>query len=315
MSATPVGRRIAVRVDVDTHIGMRDGVPILLDLFARARVRASFFVTMGPDHSGRAIRRVFTRPGFAGKMARTGALRTYGLYTVLSGTLLPARPVGAGFPHLLRLIESCGHECGIHGWDHVLWHDRLERMAPEAIATELRRAAESFAGATGHAPAGTAAPAWRATEASLAIQDDMSFRYASDCRGRAPFRPASSRGARGTIQIPATLPTLDELIGLPGMSEPSIVERLSLGLDPAGLNVLTLHTEIEGRHHAPTLLTLLRRWSADGWTFETLGETAGRALQADVPLCAMTRGTVEGRAGWLSIQGERMAKAAAGVTP
>jgi peptidoglycan/xylan/chitin deacetylase (PgdA/CDA1 family) len=313
MSAAPGGRRLAVRVDVDTHTGLRDGVPVLLDLFARAQVRASFFVTMGPDHSGRAIRRVFTRPGFAGKMARTGALRTYGLYTVLSGTLLPARQVGAGFPHLLRLIESCGHECGIHGWNHVLWHDGLERMAPEAVAAELRRAADAFAEATGHAPAGTAAPAWRATDDSLSIQDDMPFRYASDCRGRSPFRAASARGARRTIQIPATLPTLDELIGLPGMNEASIGERLSRGLDPEGLNVLTLHTEIEGRHHAPTLLALLRRFSADGWTFETLGETAERARRSALPLCAMTRGTVEGRAGWLSVQGPETATA--GLTP
>jgi undecaprenyl phosphate-alpha-L-ara4FN deformylase len=307
------GRRIAIRVDVDTHTGMRDGVPVLLDLFARARARASFFVTMGPDHSGRAIRRVFTRPGFAGKMARTGALRTYGLYTVLSGTLLPARPVGAGFPQLLRLIESCGHECGIHGWDHVLWHDGLDRMDGEAVAAELRRAAGAFADAMGRAPSGTAAPAWRATETSLAVQDGMSFLYASDCRGRTPFRPIAPGGPRRTIQIPATLPTLDELIGLPGMSDDAIIERLSRGLDPAGLNVLTLHTEIEGRHHAPTLLALLRRWNAEGWTFETLHETARRSQDADVPVCAMTRGEVEGRAGWLSVQGESLSPAA--VTP
>ena len=143
----------------------------------------------------------------------------------------------------------------------------------------------------------------------------MSFRYASDCRGRFPFRAATSmRGARRTIQIPATLPTLDELIGLPDMKEASIGDRLSRGLDPEGLNVLTLHTEIEGRHHAPTLLALLRRFSADGWTFETLGETAERALRTELPLCPMTRGTVEGRAGWLSVQGERLATTAA-VSP
>ncbi|HYV86586.1 MAG TPA: polysaccharide deacetylase family protein [Patescibacteria group bacterium] len=311
----PPGRRIALRVDVDTHTGMRDGVPVLLDLFARARARASFFVTMGPDHSGRAIRRVFTRPGFAGKMARTGPLKTYGLYTVLSGTLLPSRPVGAGFPHLVRLVESSGHECGIHGWDHVLWHDGLERMRPVAIEAELRRAAAAFAEATGRAPAGTAAPAWRATEDSLAAQDDMSFRYASDCRGRSPFRPITSRGTHRTIQIPATLPTLDELIGLPGMDEAAILERLTRALVPEGLNVFTLHTEIEGRHHAPALLALLRRWSGEGWTFETLGETAERALRAEVPACPMTRGGVEGRAGWLSVQGGPPAPAAGRITP
>src|SRR5437899_5148911 len=146
---------------------MRDGVPLLLELFERLAIRASFFVTMGPDNSGRAIRRLFTRRGFARKMARTNALRTYGLRTILSGTLLPSRPVGRGFPELLRRIESAGHECGIHGWDHVLWHDRIDSLDDAAIEAELRRAAAAFAAVTGHPPAGTVAPAWRATDASL----------------------------------------------------------------------------------------------------------------------------------------------------
>jgi peptidoglycan/xylan/chitin deacetylase (PgdA/CDA1 family) len=299
---SPAGRRIALRVDVDTHTGLRDGVPVLLELLDRARARASFFVTMGPDHSGRAIRRVL-RPGFAGKMARTGALRTYGLYTILTGTLLPSRPVGKGFPHLLRLIESCGHECGIHGWDHVLWHDGLERMRREAVGAELRQAAEAFGDATGHPPAGTAAPAWRATDASLANKDEMPFRYASDCRGRSPFRPATPAGTFRLVQIPATLPTLDELIGLPGMDREGMASRLTRELDPAGLNVFTLHTEIEGRHHAPLLLDLLKRWSGEGFAFETLGETAARAAAGGAPVCALERATAEGRAGWMSVQG------------
>jgi peptidoglycan/xylan/chitin deacetylase (PgdA/CDA1 family) len=301
----PGGRRVAVRVDVDTHTGLRDGVPVLLDLLARTGVRASFYVTMGPDNSGRAVRRVFTRPGFAGKMARTGALRTYGLYTILSGTLLPSRPVGRGFPHLLRLIAACGHECGIHGWDHVRWHDGIERMDRETIAAELHAAVAAFADATGRPPAGTVAPAWRATDLSLSVQDDMAFRYASDCRGTSPFRPASGRGPHRLVQLPATLPTLDELIGLPGMDDAAMVARLTGGLRPEGLNVLTIHTEIEGRHHAGTLETLLRLWIAEGWTFETLGEAAERAASGAIPVCRMDRAVVEGRGGWVSIQGER----------
>jgi len=297
------GPRVAIRVDVDTHTGLRDGVPLLLERFGRLGVRASFFVTMGPDNSGRAIGRLFTRKGFARKMARTNALKTYGLRTILSGTLLPSRPVGSGFPEILRRVEAGGHECGIHGWDHVLWHDRLERLEQEAVASELRQAAEAFGEATGHPPAATAAPAWRATGASLAIQDGMPFRYASDCRGRSPFRPATVEGSFRLPQIPATLPTLDELLGLPGMDPGGIARRLSRDLRADGLNVFTLHTEIEGRHHAPLLVDLLKRWSGEGWTFETLGEAAARAAADGVPVCALERGTAEGRAGWMSVQG------------
>lgn len=297
-------RRLTLRVDVDTHTGLRDGVPILLDLLERHRARASFFVTMGPDHSGRAITRVFTRPGFARKMARTGPLRTYGLYTVLSGTLLPARPVGAGFPHLLRLIESFGHECGVHGWDHVLWHDRLDRLSPAEVQAEIDRAVGAFQDATGHPPGGTAAPAWRATERSLEIQDRLPFEYASDTRGSTPFAPRAPGGSRRLLQIPTTLPTVDELLGAPGMSRGGLVDRIATALRPGELNVFTLHTEIEGRHHASVLEALLRRWREEGWEFETLAEAARRIRQAPrLAVCDLLRGSVEGRAGWVSTQG------------
>ncbi len=302
--APGAARRVSIRVDVDTHTGMRDGVPRLLDLLGRAGIPASFFVTMGPDNSGRAIRRVFTRRGFAAKMARTNALKTYGLRTLLSGTLLPSRPVGSGFPQFLKLIEASGHEAGVHGWDHVRWHDHLERLGEEEIAHELGRAVTAFEAATGHAPAGTVAPAWRATSASLAVQDRLPFRYASDARGRSPFRVAAAGNAtRRLIQVPTTLPTLDEMLGGAGMTSGGILAALTRGLAPGGLNVFTVHTEVEGRHHAGLFEEILKRWLGEGWTFEKLGEVAARAA-ADpaLPACGLEKVEVPGRAGWVSMQ-------------
>ena len=135
MKSAPRGPlRIALKIDVDTRRGMDEGVPRLLETLAGAGIRATFFVTMGPDNSGKAALRVFRRKGFAKKMVRTNALRMYGLRTALSGTLLPARPVGSGRPDLLRAVLDGGHEAGVHGWDHILWHDRNLDMAPHPPA-------------------------------------------------------------------------------------------------------------------------------------------------------------------------------------
>ncbi|MGQ9920981.1 MAG: 4-deoxy-4-formamido-L-arabinose-phosphoundecaprenol deformylase, partial [Desulfobacca sp.] len=73
--------RLALKIDVDTLVGLQEGVPALLRVLAARGIRASFFVAMGPDHSGRAIRRLFTHKGFWQKMRRTGAPRLYGLKT------------------------------------------------------------------------------------------------------------------------------------------------------------------------------------------------------------------------------------------
>ena len=71
MNQSPfASQTLAVKVDVCTHAGLRDGVPALMRLFDELGIRASFFVSLGPDHSGRAIRRIL-RPGFLNKMLRT----------------------------------------------------------------------------------------------------------------------------------------------------------------------------------------------------------------------------------------------------
>ncbi|MBI1961746.1 MAG: polysaccharide deacetylase family protein [Candidatus Rokubacteria bacterium] len=151
-------------MDVDTRRGLDDGVPALLELFRGLGIRASFFVTMGPDRSGRAIRRAL-RPGFLVKMWRTNPLRLYGVRTLLSGTLLPARLVGAGAPALLRQVADAGHEVAPHGWDHVGWQDRIHRLRPEQVRQDLTEAARAFESVFGMPPHASAAPGWRTARA------------------------------------------------------------------------------------------------------------------------------------------------------
>ncbi|MGH8799643.1 MAG: 4-deoxy-4-formamido-L-arabinose-phosphoundecaprenol deformylase, partial [Casimicrobiaceae bacterium] len=45
-------RILALKVDVDTLRGTREGVPALLDLLRRHRVGATFLFSVGPDHTG-----------------------------------------------------------------------------------------------------------------------------------------------------------------------------------------------------------------------------------------------------------------------
>ncbi len=203
----------ALKVDVDTFRGMREGLPRLLGLFAERRIRATIFVSMGPDHSGRAIRRIVTKPGFLGKMLRTNAVSLYGPRTLLYGTLLPGPRIASRNAELFRRIEAEGHEAGVHGWDHVRWQDGLPKFDEATIARELDRAFEVFSEITGHAPRATAAPGWIANERSLAVQDRLELAYCSDVRGHFPFQPRMGGRLFRTPQLPTTLPTLDEMIG------------------------------------------------------------------------------------------------------
>src|ERR1035437_6148704 len=92
---------IALKVDVDTYAGTRDGVPRLLETLERFGIHATFYFSMGPDNTGKSIRRIFTRKGFLRKQLRTGAPSIYGIKTMLYGTLLPAPMIAESYPDVL----------------------------------------------------------------------------------------------------------------------------------------------------------------------------------------------------------------------
>jgi peptidoglycan/xylan/chitin deacetylase (PgdA/CDA1 family) len=287
---------VALRIDVDTRRGLQEGVPRLLTLLRRRGVRASFYVTMGPDRSGLALRRAW-RPGFVAKMWRSRAWRLYGLRTALSGTLLPAAPVGAGFPGLLRDVLREGHELAPHGHDHVRWQDRVHRLSDGEIRADLAAAAAAFESAAGVPPHASAAPGWRITPGALAIQEEFGYRYATDTRGRRPFRPLLPGGPLKTVQIPTTMPTMDELLGR--VRDPARALEGALG---PGLNVLTAHAEVEGGPLLEAFDDFLERVQRRGLRTARLDEVAGEA-GAPAP-AAVGRGRVAGRSGWVAVAEE-----------
>ena len=115
-------KQLALKIDVDTYRGTREGVPRLVELLQRHNAQATFFFTLGPDHTGRAIKRVF-RPGFVGKVSRTSVVKHYGIKTLLYGTLLPAPDIGKKCADIMRMVSAAGFEVGIHCYDHIRWQD------------------------------------------------------------------------------------------------------------------------------------------------------------------------------------------------
>lgn len=262
MSVPPV----CLKVDVDTHEGMRDGVPRLLAAFRRHAVRASFFLAVGPDRSGMALLQLLRSPRFLGKMLRTRAPALYGWRTILSGTLLPARPVAAAFPDLIRRIEDEGHEVAVHAWDHRAWQDGLDRFKGHRIRLHFERACEVLRRATGRDPAGVGAPAWTTTPLSLAIQDGFPFTYASDLRGAPPCRLRSPLGLHRLAQFPGTGACLEELLPRGIRGEIALAAALAgevlAPVQP--VRICTVHAEVEGGAFAGVLDRLLPRLGEAG---------------------------------------------------
>jgi peptidoglycan/xylan/chitin deacetylase (PgdA/CDA1 family) len=296
-------RIVALKVDVDTYAGTRDGVPRLLEDMGRFGARATFYFSMGPDNTGKSLRRIFTRKGFLKKVLRSGAPSAYGIRTMLYGTLLPAPMIAASFPQVLRETESQGHEAGIHCWDHVKWHDYLPWFPKHLTAMELGRAGALFEEICGHRAATTAAPGWTVSPDSLEVQDAMGLAYCSDGRGTHPFYPVMDGRRFRTLQIPTTLPTADEILGANGVTSENIHTYYLDSLKP-GLNVLTVHAELEGGAIRASFVRLLEGLAASGTRCITLGEAARGVGSA--PACRLSMGELPGRAGRVAIQGEEV---------
>lgn len=289
--------RLAIKVDVDTLRGYLEGVPRMLALFKRQGIRASIFFSFGPDNSGKAIRRIF-RPGFISKMMRTKAPSTYGLKTLMYGTLLPAPLIVPTDPAIVRRALEGGHEVGIHAWDHVYVQDCLERISKEEYLSLYRKAEALYKDICGRAPTEIAAPGWQLSHAVLEAEQELGLAYASDVRGYSPFMPVFEGVEYGVPQIPTTLPTMDEIYGLPGINDVTIPKAWLDGMDKEW-NVLTVHAEMEGISKLTVFENFLNMAKALGTEFHTLGEYA---REASLPRGEIVMGTLTGRAGTLAIQ-------------
>lgn len=295
---------LVLKTDVDTKKGYREGVPRLLEILRARKIKSSFFFSFGPDNSGKAIRRVF-RKGFIKKMLRTKAPSAYGIRTLFYGTLLPAPLIVEPEPGVFIRAFQEGHDCGIHCWDHVKWQDRLPEMTEQAIRADFEKAMDLFERYTSRPAKSCAAPGWQVTEASLAVQDELGLDYCSDVRGDGgPFLPRMGKRIFKTLQIPTTLPTLDEVYGREDVPAAGITDYY-LGLLRPGLNVHTIHAEMEGGALSGLFERFLDGCIDRGATFRTLNDVAlGETLSGrEAPVRDIIRGELPGRSGKAAVAG------------
>ena len=296
---------LALKIDVDTLRGTREGVPNLVMLLKKHRADATFLFSLGPDHTGRAIKRVFRR-GFFGKVRRTSVVRHYGLKTLLYGTVLPGPDIGRRGADVMRATRDAGFEVGIHTWDHVRWQDGVVTANAAWTRAEMQRACDRYAAIFGTAPLTHGAAGWQMNVHAMRLTQRLGFEYCSDGRGTYPFLPVWNGELIRCPQLPTTLPTLDELIGREGVTEENVAAHLlERTKEPnAAGHVFTLHAELEGMRLASAFEQLLAGWKAQGWTLVSMRTLLETLQPLALPRCEVRAGLIEGRTGTLLLQGD-----------
>jgi len=295
--------RLALKVDVDTDRGTREGVPNLVADLQEAGAPASFLFSLGPDQTGRAITRVL-RPGFFKKVSRTSVVQIYGVRTLLNGTLLPAPHIGRRNTATLRAVRDAGFEVGIHCYNHYRWQDYVQRMSLAEVRDEFIAARAEFLRIFG-SEAGTAGAAgWQSNARSREVYDEANLLYASDTRGASPFFPRVDGKVFRTLEIPSTLPTFDELMGRPEFPDDKIVPHYLSLLREDRVNVFTLHAEIEGMGRRGLFRALLAACRERGVEFIRLDAFARELLadRAAIPVCDQVLREIDGRSGAVATQ-------------
>ena len=267
--------RLALKIDVDTFRGTREGVPRLVEILKRHGAKATFLFSLGPD--------------------RTGLLR---------GKVLPAPDIGQRCPDILRSARDEEFEVGIHTWDHAGWRKGAGKAKAEWTREAMDKAARRFLDVFQDAARVHGAAGWQMNVHAFRHTQALGFDYCSDTRGTHPFIPVIRAEIVACPQYPTTLPTLDEMIGLEGVTEENVAEKL-LGitaLEPRE-HVFTLRAELEGTRLAPAFERLLEGWKAQGYELVSMRSLASGTLVSSLPLHTVIDAPTPGRRGVLATQG------------
>ncbi len=231
------------------------------------------------------------------------------------GVMLPAPDIGKQCAFDMCAVQDAGFECGIHTWDHVVWQDNVRQRGAEWTAKQMQQSFQRFQQIFGHAPATHGAAGWQMNEHAFSQLDSFNMAYASDGRamlkdngeladpGAGPYRLGINGKTLACVQMPTTLPTLDELLGrtIDGtVIDTSNIAAMLLKLTAIQKNhVFTLHAELEGQKLAPIFEELLTGWRKQGYACISMADYYQTLKADELPVRPFSWAELPGRSGEL----------------
>lgn len=240
------------------------------------------------------------KPAFLFKMLRSRAASLYGWDILLAGTAWPGRRIGAGNEAVIRDAAQ-HHEVGLHAWDHHAWQAWAGVWDIPRLSREVERGMLELEAITGQTIRCSAVAGWRADQRVVKAKEPFAFRYNSDCRGTGPFLPLIGENRLGTVQIPVTLPTWDEVVGREVSAGGFNRYILDCIHRDTGTPVYTIHAEVEGIAYQHDFDALLTMAAQEGIQFCPLSELLPEDLSV-LPVGKIVRNELAGREGWLGYQ-------------
>jgi len=285
----------ALRIDIDSLKGLREGVPKLLDTLSKYDMKASFFSVMGWEGDFlstvkyRIIRAKAHTPStdFVGRLGSTDKQSSLKLTKFVSGysELLRCLFFPVKFSHekdILYMIKEEGHELGVHGYVHVKWHNLKKNEAEK----EFQQMTSSYEKLFGERPKGFASPRFISNNTVRELTEKHGFKYSSLTYGEKPFFPVLNGQLCSHVEIPVTIDMIDDkglivpilyYFSRTGLSDSKIVEEATKRIDEKlranKLASMYIHPKDEGRYLQPLFEKVIKHvhdWGCEVKTFEEI---------------------------------------------
>ncbi|HZP88056.1 MAG TPA: 4-deoxy-4-formamido-L-arabinose-phosphoundecaprenol deformylase [Burkholderiales bacterium] len=296
--------KIAVKIDVHTLRGTREGVPALIEMLERYRARATFLFSLGPDSAGRQLRGALLRAITRGARPPR-LLGHYGWNRLLSGALLPPPDIGERCGEVLRSVRAAGFEVGVRSIDEASWDKQIDRANATWTRLQMERARARFREVFGENPRVHAAAGWRMNRHAYRLTQLLGFDYCSDTLGTQPYVPIYQAELIACPQLPTTLPTMANLLDQ-GLSSEAAAERIlsdSESVRPSG-HVYNAHAEVEGLKLKPHFERLLQTWKSRNVNLLSLSDYFDALPDKDLPRHEVSRTRLPRGSRDVAVQGE-----------
>jgi undecaprenyl phosphate-alpha-L-ara4FN deformylase len=260
-----------LRVDLESQKGISQGLPLLLDLLAKHKLKASFYLTMGGESN------IFELLRYRGNVPNAGerSLKVFTFLEKLRMALLPRDFVKHNLAVLKRIISE-GHELGIHGWKHRRWTRGLEKIDVE---NELKLAIDKYVLMFGRQPDSFCSPAFRTNQNVVDSLDTNKIRIVSDYFGDKPSKIKNTKiiNVPVTIKGEANTPIIENKVTA-GFSDDEIFDYLVSEVKKKELSVMYLHGMYECIEKINLLDRLFNYLNKSKTNVKTIGQVANEDI-------------------------------------
>jgi hypothetical protein len=241
--------RITISVMVDSIAGAGDALQQLLQLLSSYELKATFFISCGPDRNAPLLSRL------------RGADHI------------------SSYADNLHAIPEQGHEIGLAPWDPVSWRQKAAVAQQQWISEQWQRAFESWRDLFCEDPISHAATDFQVHPLLFQLEQQSGMGYATDTCGKTPFYPLMVNQHSSCLQLPVTLPGIRELLNSDAVAN----ERLHEEIYDASLSTLPLGHHwrfVAGQDDLQLLEDMIVMWRGSSGEFMTLAGLAETAAES-----------------------------------